>query len=60
MPAFKSILAATVLASLANSALAYNGKATSYAGAGEAVNGGGTGFNVSAAAGQPCCFSGGG
>ena len=41
----KSLLAAVLLASLAVNAL---GKATSYAGAGEGVSGGGTGLNVSA------------
>ena len=45
----KLALLATMLAGLAAQALAYNGKATSYAKAGQAINGGGTGFNVSAA-----------
>ena len=46
----KLALLATMLAGLAAQALAYNGKATSYAKAGQAINGGGTGFNVSAGA----------
>ena len=48
-PARPSSIAAMalVLAGAASQALAYDGKATSYAGAGEAISGGGTGFNVS-------------
>ena len=42
----KLALAVTLLAGLASQALAYSGKATSYAKAGQAINGGGTGFNV--------------